>query len=159
VGSRSEFGEAVALKKHHERTIALFVVLLCVLVFGDRLARWATPPPLVYENPIRVDVPDYRPGEPLRLTVRRCAHDPVFNQPVRSTFTRALVDEATGHRVALPGDSTVIPPGCVEVRSRQVVIPVDTQEGTYHLAGVSHAVNDWREYDAEWRTESFRVTR
>jgi hypothetical protein len=125
----------------------------CLVSVVLPVVRALEPDPLVYKNsPFPVDGP-VRAGEPIPLTVDRCATGEITD----FSYSRILHRVGDGPNYPLSDGSAVLIPGCTQSLSRTALVPLETEPGTYELIGVIRVAGNWREHKVIYKSQSFVV--
>jgi hypothetical protein len=109
-------------------TVALGTTAIVVSVTG-----WLAPPSIVYQLPNSVEPKVVYPGDPITITLKRCAADGINGQ-VYYTVSSTLVEQSgqVARRQLLP-NSHIIPEGCTTTQATFKQVPPDLDPGVWHI--------------------------
>ena len=127
------------------------VLLICYFGLIER-------PYLSYANlPLPVLSPTVKPGEAVRLLVKRCNTE---DGPRAYNVARTLVPlygDGNGLPYVIPASAATVLPGCTTVESQLNVIPAGVPPGRYYIDGVAEVRGTFRSFVVGWQSQPFDV--
>jgi len=130
-----------------------------IIVLGVYFYRYEQSYLTYPELPFKVLSPQVRPGEAVRLEVKRCSS--ASTEKVYS-LTHAVYPfdvEDGKDRIMLPGTVVSVQPGCGTNISVVNIVPANTPPGLYYVAGMASTdtKSGFNSREVYWRSGTFEV--